>query len=389
MRIGEGRRGIVLAGGRAVIRLRRARLALDDRVDELEVARVRYERDRDLAARRLADALGAEVVLHVARAALQVGRDGFEDALALELAQDRVDLAADRVGEDVEPAAVRHAEDDAARAVVGRQLDRLVEHRHHHVEPFDRELLLAEEGAAQVALEALDVGQPAEERLLLVGRERLAERARLDRLPQPEPLLVARDVLELERHRPAIGLPQDRQRLDQRLGRDVQAQDARRDAGHELGRQPRLEPVGVERRVAGRLRAERVEARSEMAVGAMRLHQGHRRGDAAEQQAVGRRLGRRLRRQRPRERRFRRALRPGTARAAAGRAGGARAAPRGSPRRAPATSGRPTRGRPGTRRRAPRRSRCSDRLSARVPRPWNEDSDWHDRRLTHRVSFRK
>ena len=123
------------------------------------------------------------MVLHVARAALQVGRDGFEDALALELAQDRVDLAADRVGEDVEPAAVRHAEHDATRPVVGRQLDRLVEHRHHHVEPFDRELLLAEEGAAQVALEAFDVGQPPEERLLLVGRERMAERARLDRLP--------------------------------------------------------------------------------------------------------------------------------------------------------------------------------------------------------------
>ena len=290
MRIASAADGIVLAGGRAVIGLRRARLALDDRVDELEVARVRDERNRDLAALRLADALGAEVVLHVARAALQVGRDGLEDALALELAQDRVDLAAHRMGEHVEPAAVRHAEHDAPRPVVGRQLDRLVEHRDHDVEPFDRKLLLPQEGSAQIALEALDVRQAAEKGLLLLGCERAPERAGLDRFAQPEPLLVARDVLQLERHRPAVRLAQDRQRLDQRLRLDVEAQDARRDAGHELGRQPRLEPVRVERGVAGRLRAERVEACGEMAVGAMRLDQGHPRRDSAEQQAVGRRF---------------------------------------------------------------------------------------------------
>ena len=132
------------------------------------MAGVRGERDRDLAASHLADALGAEVVLHVAGAALQVGRDGLEHALSLELAQDRVDFAADRVGEHVEPAAVRHAEHDAARAVVRRQLERLVEHGNHDVEPFDREQLLTQKGAAEVALEALDVRQPGEKALLLL-----------------------------------------------------------------------------------------------------------------------------------------------------------------------------------------------------------------------------
>ena len=72
--------------------------------------------------------------------------------------------------EHVQPAAVRHADHDLVRAGLGGELDRLVEHRHHHVEPLDRELLLAEERAAQVLLEALDLGQPREQPLLLVRR---------------------------------------------------------------------------------------------------------------------------------------------------------------------------------------------------------------------------
>ena len=58
----------------------------------------------------------------------------------------------------------------------------------------------------QIALEALDVRQAAEKGLLLLGCERAPERAGLDRFAQPESLLVARDVLQLERHRPAVRL---------------------------------------------------------------------------------------------------------------------------------------------------------------------------------------
>src|SRR2546430_5469128 len=41
----------------------------------------------------------------------------------------------------------------APRALRSRQLDREIEHRHQHVEPLDREALLAEVGAMQEALE--------------------------------------------------------------------------------------------------------------------------------------------------------------------------------------------------------------------------------------------
>ena len=154
----------------AAVGLLGARAALGDRVDELEVARVRHQRDADLAARRLPRRAHAEVVLHVAGAALVAERDGLDRPLALELAQDRVVRAADDVREHVEPAAVRHAEHDVLGAVHRGELDRLVEHRHEQVEPLDRELLLAEEAPAQVRLEALDLAEAAEQPPLLVLR---------------------------------------------------------------------------------------------------------------------------------------------------------------------------------------------------------------------------
>ena len=190
------RRVDVADAGRAV-GLLGARAALDDGVDGLEVARVRRERDRDLAGRRLARALGAEVVLDVAGAALGVGRDGLERALALELAQDRLVGAAEHMREHVQPAAMRHAEHDLVAALLRGEPDRLVEHRDHHVEPLDRELLLAEEGPAQVALEAFDLGQALEQAALVVRVERLVVAPRLDHRPQPDALLVVGDVLEL------------------------------------------------------------------------------------------------------------------------------------------------------------------------------------------------
>ena len=227
------------------------------------------------------------MVLDVARSALEVGRDRLEHALSLELPQDRVGLAAHVVREDVEAPTVRHADDDVAGAVRSRELDRFVEHRHHHVEAFDRELLLAEKRPPQIALEALDLGEPLEKGPLLVGAERLAVRARFDRVTQPEPLLVARDVLELVGQRAAVGLMQLGEGLGQGLGRDVQAEDARWDPGLQLGREPGHEPVRVERRVAGRLRAQWVDVGGQVAVGPMRLDQRHRRRNAPEEQVVG------------------------------------------------------------------------------------------------------
>ena len=231
-----------------------------------------------------------EVVLDVARAALGVGCDRVDRPLAFELAQDVLVRHADRVREHVETAAVRHAHHDIVRARLGRQLDRLVEHRDHHVEALERELLLAEEPLAQEPLHPLHLAETAEERLLLLDGERLPVVTRLDRLPQPHALLVVGEVLELVGDRSAVRLAELRQHVGERLARHVHAQVRGRDARLQLGRQLRLEPQRLQRRIADGLRSERVEARREVAVCAVRLDERHRGGDPAEQLRVGGRL---------------------------------------------------------------------------------------------------
>ena len=125
-----------------------ARPALDDRVDGLEVARVRGERDRDLA-RSASNASRRRRGGTSRRRCRPRGRRRRPRSSA----RPRTRAGSysygrpERVREHVEPAAVRHAEHDLVRAVLGGELDRLVEHRHEHVEPLDRELLLAEERA--------------------------------------------------------------------------------------------------------------------------------------------------------------------------------------------------------------------------------------------------
>ena len=220
---------------------------------------------------QLVGALGAVVVLDVAGAALGDRGDRLERRGALELGEDRVVRTAQVVGQHVQPPAVGHPDHDLAGAAGGRQLDQLVEHRDGHVEPLDRELLLAQVRLVHEPLERVDLGQAPQQRGLLVGGERGAEPPRLDRLAQPQPLAVRRDVLDLVGDRPAVGLAQVRQRVGQRLAGHVHAQDARRDPLHQLGGQ--AERLGIERRVALGLAAERIESGRQVPVGAVGLEQ--------------------------------------------------------------------------------------------------------------------
>ena len=80
-----------------------------------------------------------------------------------------------------------------------------------------------------------------------------------------------------------------RQRVGERRARHVHAQDPRRDLRHQLGRE--AERLGVERRVALGLGAERVEPRGEVAVGAVGLEQRGRGLDGLQQLLVGRAAG--------------------------------------------------------------------------------------------------
>ena len=143
--------------------LLRAHDALDDRVDRFEVARVRGEGHRDRAARaRGVLAARAEVVLHVAAAAGHVRVE-----LALELAEDLRVRLADDVGEHVEPAAVRHADDGLFHAVVDGRVEQEVEHRDQRLGAFEAEALLAQVLRVQEPLERLGRVQRREDRLAL------------------------------------------------------------------------------------------------------------------------------------------------------------------------------------------------------------------------------
>ncbi len=113
--------------------------ALEDRVDGLEVRRVGLQADRDRVAGQARErALGAEVVLHVARAVR-----GARVDVALELAEDLRVALADDVGEHVEAAAVRHADRDLVEALLGRALQDAVEQRDERLAALEREALLA------------------------------------------------------------------------------------------------------------------------------------------------------------------------------------------------------------------------------------------------------
>jgi hypothetical protein len=122
-----------------------------------------------------------------------------------------------------------------------------------------------------------NLGQAPQQAYPPLRLERDVEAAGLDRLAQPDALGVIRDVLDLVGARSHVHLTQPRERLEQRVAGDVEAQQARRDPRLELGRQRGDEPGLVERGVAHRLRAERIESRSEVAVHAIRLDERHRR----------------------------------------------------------------------------------------------------------------
>ena len=127
------------------------------------------------------------MVLHVAGAALRRELPAFDLPAALELGEDRLVRPPHRVGQHVEPAAMRHPEDDVPGAGLGRALDRQIEHRHQHVHALDGEAFLAQVGLVQEALQRLDLGQPAQQPALLVGRGAACGRRRIRSSPGARP----------------------------------------------------------------------------------------------------------------------------------------------------------------------------------------------------------
>ena len=267
---------------------RRARLAEHDRVDRLEVRRVGQQRQMDLVAVELAVGRGAEVVFDVARAA-DVGRVG---RAAGEFVEDRAVGLAHDVGEDVEPAAVGHADGDLADAHLAAIFDHRLERRDRAFAAVEAEALGADIFLGEEFLPLLGLDHLGEDRLLALGGELDGVVGALDPLLDEAPLLQVVDVHIFEADVAAVGRLQHRDDL-------ADASPARSRARRRVDR---AVEVGVGEAVIGRasgrpgssrvVQAERIELGGEMPAHAIGADQHHR-PDASRRRRGGSRRGRR------------------------------------------------------------------------------------------------
>src|SRR5690242_3988396 len=152
------------------------------------------------------------MVLHVARAFDVVRRR----RAALELVEDGAVRLAHHLCQHVEPAAVRHADDDLFDAESAAALDDLLERRNHRLAAVEAEALGA--GKLDVAefLEAVGFDQLVEDGALALAAEVDLLVAALDALLHPGLLRRIGDVHELDAERLAIGAAHDYQNFTQR-----------------------------------------------------------------------------------------------------------------------------------------------------------------------------
>ncbi len=170
-----------------------AHAAFDDRVDELEVARVEREREVKLATGLRDDfARVTEVVLHVA------GADESLRLLVVERSEDLAHVLAHHVDEHVEAPAVGHADDELLDAVLPGRLDEQIDHRDHALGSFERETLGADVVLVNELLEDLRLGQLREDANELGAVERSVVTRRFHLLLEPLARLRVFDVRELD-----------------------------------------------------------------------------------------------------------------------------------------------------------------------------------------------
>ncbi len=267
----------------AAHRLDRADLAEDDRVDRLEVRRVRRQRQMDGVAVELAVGRGAEVVLDVARSADVVG----VGRAAAEFVEDHPERLLHDVAEHVQPPAVGHAENDFLDAVLAADLDDRLHRRDHRLAAVETEALGPDILLAEEALELLGLDQLVEDRLLAELGELDFLVAALDPLLDEAALLDVVDVHVFDADVAAIVRAQDRHQLADRAGRHAQ-RATEVDRPVEVGL---LEAVIFGRQVGGQValgQAERVEVGGEMPADAVGADQHHR-ADAVVRRGLGRR----------------------------------------------------------------------------------------------------
>mmetsp|Transcript_1880 Transcript_1880/g.4202 ORF Transcript_1880/g.4202 Transcript_1880/m.4202 type:complete len:335 (+) Transcript_1880:2009-3013(+) len=180
-----------------------------DRVHRLQVRRVRLERHSDrLPTWKLPGVRGSEVVLHVASkepvVLVTLCHNAFEVVVrALKLGKHLHQWLGDHIGEDVEPATVRHPDDAFLHAHRRRLLDGRIDARNSRLSTIHPKALRGLVLLSEELLEGIDDGQ------LLIGVHELSlvlgnEAGALDAASDPIQLLKVADVHVLDPNRAAV-----------------------------------------------------------------------------------------------------------------------------------------------------------------------------------------
>ncbi len=123
---------------------------------------------------------------------------------AFELREQRRRRLAEKIHQDVQAPAMRHADHDLLDFRATALLDEIIEERQERVAAFEREALLADVAGVEIALQPLGGSELPEDVALLLRREALLQHAGLELILQPEPLPRLRHVRELGPDRAAI-----------------------------------------------------------------------------------------------------------------------------------------------------------------------------------------
>ncbi len=202
--------GAAVVARALVLVLLGANLSEHDGIDDLEMRGIGGERQVDLVGIELAIRRSAEMVLHVAGAFDFVR----QERTALEFVEQRAVRFGHHLTEHVEPAAMRHAQDDLLHAERAAALDDLLERGNHRFAAVETEALGARVLDVDELLEAFRLDQLLQDRALaFVGEGDLLVRT-FDALLDPGLLGRIGNVHEFVADGRAIGAAQDRQHLE-------------------------------------------------------------------------------------------------------------------------------------------------------------------------------
>ena len=201
--VNEERKDFLPRGGVLENALTGAGLALNDRIDSLEVAGVCGHADFHRGtAGKLAGALVTEVVFHIA---ILAAAEFLGIKEVLELPENHARGFFNEVRKDIEAAAVGHAHDDFEHARGGAVLKNRVESDHERFAAFEGEAFLTDELRVDERLESLGLVERLQHTAVQGGVVAVRSGAVFHAAHHPLADLAVMDVLELRAERGAVG----------------------------------------------------------------------------------------------------------------------------------------------------------------------------------------